>query len=104
MVVRKGRVLRHYRNAEHFPWIAIAAQMAVPADSTWHDQRLPPGEIGEIVECEPDTWLDAGGARMVVSMTEQQLGQGNEFSMLMLVAEMRDDDSNSSWSGAARLR
>ena len=104
LVMRKGRVLRCYRNEKHFPWIAIAPRMAVPADSAWHDRRLPPGETGEVVECEPDTWLDATGARKVVSMTEQQLGQDNEFSMLMLVAEMRDEDGDGSWSGASTLR
>ena len=96
VVVRKGRVLRYYRNVRHFPWIAIAPGITVPADSAWHDGRLLPGEIGEVVECEADTWLDAAGARKVIAMTEQQLGQDDEFSMLMLVAEVRDDDDNGS--------
>jgi hypothetical protein len=78
--------------------------MAVPADSAWHDSRLPPGETGEVVECEPDTWLDAAGASKVVSLTEQQLGQDNDFSMLMLVAEMCDEHGDSSRSGASTLR
>ncbi|WP_295636139.1 ImmA/IrrE family metallo-endopeptidase [Novosphingobium sp.] len=103
VVVSKGRVLRYYRNARHFPWIAIAPGMIVPADSVWHDRRLAPGEIGEIVEWEPDTWLDASSARKTVSMTEQLLGQDNGFSMFMLVAEMRNDDDGS-WSDTSRFR
>ena len=44
------------------------------------------------VECEPTCWLGERDARLVELLTEQVLIQRDGFALLMLQAELRDED------------
>lgn len=92
VVIRDGQVMRYYRNERHFPWIAVAPRAAVPDDSAYHDGKRNPGAITQAEECESEIWLESSSSRKVEFMTEQVLEQKNGFAMLMLHAEILDDD------------
>ncbi len=92
IVIRDGTVLRHYRNDRNFPWINVAPRMPVPAQSAYHDGRRAPGDLSPTDECEPELWLSPSASRQVEVLTEQVLEQNNGFALLMLHAEMNDDD------------
>jgi len=48
--------------------------------------------VSKVEECEPWLWVREPDDRTVATLTEQVLGQRNGFSLLMLVAELRDED------------
>ena len=51
-----------------------------------------PGQVSKVEECEAALWVREPDDRTVTVLTEQVLGQREGFSLLMLVAELRDED------------
>jgi hypothetical protein len=92
IVIRDGRVARFYRNERNFPWIGVARGQSVPAKSLYHAAVRPGATAAPAEECEADLWLGEAAARKVTSMTEQILHQQNGFALLMLHAELVDED------------
>ena len=92
IVIRNGRVLRIYRNDRQFPWIDVAPSMPVPQRSAYLDGIRNPGDVSPTEDCEPEVWLISTSARKVEVMIEQVLEQKSGFALLMLHAEMSDDD------------
>lgn len=92
VVTGNGRVLRHYRRPQRFPWIAVGPLQPVPDGSLLHSARRDKGPVSAVEECEPDIWLGDRDARKVASLTEQVLVQQNGFALILLQAELRDDD------------
>jgi hypothetical protein len=90
-VIRNGRVLRTYRNAANFPALAVWRGQAVPAGSL-AETAFQSGQVSNVEECEPSLWVREPADRTVEALTEQVLGQREGFSLLMLVAELRDED------------
>lgn len=90
-VISSGRVLRIYRNAGHFPALSVWKGQPVPAGSL-ATASLQPGQISNVEECEPGLWVRDPDDRTVAALTEQALGQRNGYSLLMLVAELRDEE------------
>jgi hypothetical protein len=76
----------------------VVPGMAVPGGCLWRKNQLRPGETVERAECEPELWLGAGASRKVVALSEQVLRQANGFSMLLLNAELRDEQEG--WTGS----
>jgi hypothetical protein len=93
IVAREGRVLRGYRRDGLFPWIAVAPGQPVPGGSIGSN-RLPQGSISAIETCEPELWLELRDAMKVAVMTEQVLWQRSGFALILLHAEMRDEDED----------
>lgn len=93
IVAREGRVLRGYRRDGLFPWIAVAPGQPVPAGSAGSDS-LPEGSASAIETCEPELWLGLRDAGKVAAMTEQVLWQRSGFALILLNAEMRDEDDD----------
>jgi len=90
-VIRNGRVLRTYRNAANFPPLAVWGGQPVPSGSL---ARTPfqPGQVSNVEECEPGLWVREPDDRTVEALTEQVLGQREGFSLIMLVAELHDEE------------
>jgi hypothetical protein len=89
-VIRDGCVLRTYRNAANFPVLAVWRGQPVPSGSL---AGIPfrPGQVSDVEDCEPSLWVREPDDRTVEALTEQVLGQREGFSLLMLVAELRDE-------------
>ena len=64
----------------------------VPEGSAFHDQALRSGSLTQLDECEREVWLGVRSTRNVELLEEQVLYQRNGFAMILLRAEMRDDD------------
>jgi len=92
--VRDGKIVSSYRDPNKFPWIDLARDQSVPRGSSFHDAGPRSGLILDSVECPPEVWLSADGARKVGAMTEQLLWQQNGYAMIMLHAEMLDDEDD----------
>ena len=92
IVIRDGRVLRYYRNDRHFPWIAAQQGMLVPDQSAYHLGMRYPGAVSQAEECDPEVWLGSSAARKVEVLTEQVLEQQNGHALVMLHAELCEDD------------
>jgi len=90
-VIRNGCVLRTYRNAANFPALAVCRGQPVPAGSLART-AFQPGQVSSIGECEPGLWVREPDDRTVEALTEQVLGQREGFSLLMLVAELCDEE------------
>jgi hypothetical protein len=90
-VIRNGCVLRAYRNAANFPALAVWRGQPVPAGSL-AEATFQSGQVSDVEECEPGLWVREPDHRIVEALTEQVLGQREGFSILMLVAELRDEE------------
>ena len=90
-VIRKGCVLRTYPNTKNFPPLAVWRGQPVPSGSL-AGNTFQPGEVTDVEECEPGLWVREPDDRKVEVLTEQVLGQREGFSLLMLVAELRDEE------------
>ncbi len=90
IILHDGRLQRVYRHPD-FPWIEPRFGQPVPIDSIASGHRLQPGELSDSDECDPEGWFDDRNAARVEVLTEQLLGQGEGFAMLLLHAELDDD-------------
>jgi Zn-dependent peptidase ImmA (M78 family) len=100
--IRNGKVLNAIRSRD-FPRIEPGPGDAVPSDSAWHDTRQVPGVPPPISACEPDTSFSHSDCRSIDALTEQVLHQAGDYAMILLHAEIRDEDDHDgersfSWS------
>jgi hypothetical protein len=91
IAMHNGRVFRTYRNIRNFPALGVSQGQAVPVGSL-AENPLQQGQVSTIEECEPALWVRDPDDRTVSSLTEQVLRQRDGFSLIMLVAEMRDQE------------
>ena len=89
VILRNGRADRIYR-PDDFPWIEPRPGQDVPEDSIAFGHRLLPGEISEMEECDPETWLSENNAARVEVLSEQVLGQSNSYATVLLHAQVAD--------------
>lgn len=89
---RDRKVVRTYRDPKKFPWIEVAPNGNVPSGSTIHGRSGLPGMISDVSECDIDLWLPASASRTVDSITEQVLWQRDGYALIMLHADIIDDD------------
>jgi len=92
IVVRNGTIQRMYRRDGRFPFILAGRGQRVPNGSAFHDVALSPGSMTQMDECEPEVWLSDRSARVVELFEEQILFQQNGYAMILLRAELHDDD------------
>jgi len=104
VVIKKGKVLRYHRNEKHFPWIDVRYGQPVPEGSLWHEGTRFAGEITEVKDCEPGHWIGPSQIRKVLALTEQILEQVADHALLLLRAEMRDDDDQDFAASSDRWR
>jgi Zn-dependent peptidase ImmA (M78 family) len=90
--IRHGKIIGSYRDPKKFPWIDVAANRAVPSGSALHDGSKLPGMISEVAACDVDLWLPTSAARSVDSMTEQVLWQRDGHALIMLHADIVDEE------------
>lgn len=94
IVQRHGRVLRSYRNPARFPGIAPTARAPVPPGTISHHSSHAVGTITDALDCEPELWVFDREARRVQRLTEQMMVQKDGFALVMLHAEMRDEEDD----------
>jgi hypothetical protein len=90
ILLHRGRVARRYAS-EEFPWIHDLDRQ-IPPGSAAREAPPQPGEYSPIEEIEPDVWLSERSAGRVLSLTEQVLGQRDGYALVLLQAELDDED------------
>lgn len=90
IIAHHGRVVRYYRG-EDFPWLPDQNGRQLPEDSL--AAAVPaPGEYTPVEEIEPDVWLSSRDAKSVLSLTEQVLGQRDGYALILLQADLDEDE------------
>ena len=92
VITRHGKALRIYRPAIRFPWMSIGSGDAVPRGSLFHRAVAAGRELSKPEDCEPETWLGERAAAAVSTLSEQVLVQRDGFAMILLHADLRDED------------
>ncbi|MEO5494656.1 MAG: ImmA/IrrE family metallo-endopeptidase [Sphingomonas sp.] len=92
ILLKHDRIVRIYRNERLFPWIVPRVGDVIPAGSMASSSELHPGQFSQVEECDPGTWLGDSGTRRVELLTEHLLAQRDGFAMLLLHAELGDED------------
>lgn len=92
IIVHGGVIQRMYRRDGRFPYIAPNWGSPVPQGSAFHDYALPAGSLTPLEECEPEVWLSDRAARTIELLEEQVLYQRDGYAMILLRAELRDED------------
>ena len=91
VVLHRGLIDRIYR-PEGFPWIEPRRGQAVAPESIASGHNFQPGQISEMEECDPETWLGEYNARGVEVLCEQLLAQQNGWATILLHAELAERD------------
>jgi Zn-dependent peptidase ImmA (M78 family) len=91
VLAHRGRIVRRYRN-EDFPWLPDWNGQ-LPRDCLAVAMKPQPGAYSPIEEIEPTVWLSERDAGRVLSLTEQVLGQRDDYALILLQAEL-DENSD----------
>ena len=94
VLLRHGKITRIYRNERHFPWIERRVGDVVPAGSIASSSEVQPGQFSPVEECDADTWISDRDVQRVEVLTEHLLAQRDGFAMLLLHAELVDEDDD----------
>lgn len=89
ILAHRGRMVRRYRN-DDFPWLPDG-NGRLPDDSLAAAINPEPGEFSPIEEIDPSAWFSERDAKRVLSLTEQVLGQRDEYMLVLLQAELDED-------------
>ena len=89
VILQRDRVQAIYR-PDDFPWIDVNIGQTVPADSIARSHGLDPGTITELEECDPETWLGDYATKSVEVLCEQVLAQRQDYSTVLLHAELAE--------------
>lgn len=92
IVAHRSCVLRRYRN-DDFPWLPCENGERLPKGSIALELSPAAGVYSPAEEVDPDVWLTERDAERTLLLTEQVLGQRDDYAMILLQAEMDDEAS-----------
>jgi Zn-dependent peptidase ImmA (M78 family) len=93
VILQHGHVLRIYRH-DDMPWIAAQAGRPVPVQSIGRNLRMEPRYLSAHEDCDPLTWVAERDAKRIDLLTEQVLAQRDGFALLLLRAEIAEEDDD----------
>ncbi|RDC58927.1 hypothetical protein HME9302_00103 [Alteripontixanthobacter maritimus] len=91
VIAKGGLILRQYRS-EDFPWLRTNKSDQLPQGSFAADYIAPPGEYSNTEEIDADIWLGERDAARVLLLTEQVVAQQQKYVMILLLAELDEDE------------
>lgn len=97
LVVKDGTVSRVYRDRARFPSLAVAAGSAAPRSSVFSRAARQLHRASAIVEAQAEVWLESDWGRSLPQLYEQVFFQQNGFALIMLWAEVADDEETDDW-------
>jgi len=86
-----GRVLFAYKHLK-FPFITVRSGQAVPDASLLKRGGACAGVASDVCECVPDIWIDVERGKPAPQLCEQVLGQRDDFAIVMLWLEPREEE------------
>ncbi len=103
-----GRVLFPYKHL-NFPFLTVRNGQVVPDGSLLKRRGAREGIASDVCECVPDIWINVERGKPAPHLYEQVLGQRDDFAILMLWLEPRDeneeeDDAEAEMTAKERFR
>jgi Zn-dependent peptidase ImmA (M78 family) len=99
VVTKDGKIDKVYRNSTRFPRLCVWAGSPVPtASSLFHAVRQL-DHPSSIVEARAELWLESDWGKTLPALYEQVFFQQNGFALIMLWAELPDDEDDGGWGG-----
>lgn len=92
IVTKDGRIDRIYRNATRFPRLSVQPGDAVPKQSHLHHALKTKTDHSEPVTAAAEAWLESRWEQRLPDLYEQVHLQRNGFAMIMLWAEVAQDE------------
>ena len=102
-IVKGDRLLRFYRDAT-FPRLCVWNGDRVPRETAFHYVPKSVGSISSLRQIGPENWLETEWGRPSPGLYEQVMVQGNDFAMIMLWAEVREDNFDRDEDRTAKQR
>ncbi len=96
VVAQDRRIDKIYRSPSRFPWLAAQNGDDVPKTSllfTARQQLHHPTEIGE---ARPEAWLESEWGKRMPGLFEQVFFQQDGYALILLIAEVADDEEEDS--------
>jgi len=97
LIVKDGMVSRVYRDRARFPSLAVTAGSAVPRKSLLSRATRYLHRASDIVEARAELWLESEWGRSLPQLYEQVFFQQNGFALIMLWAEVADEEDEDGW-------
>lgn len=91
VVAKDGLIQRVYKNTR-FPKLGVSAGHPVPRRSAYHGAIGANLEMSPIVRADAGQWLESDWGRRLPDVYEQVLVQSHGFALIMLWAELADED------------
>lgn len=92
-VVKDGKLQRTYRSA-NFPSLCVQKGNPVPGSSVFCRTQAKPGHISDLVEARAQYWLQSDWGKPLPGLYEQVAHQRGGFAMILLWAEVAEDEDD----------
>lgn len=92
-VFSKQHKLRYCCRRSEFPYLNLKTNASLPHHCISSRITLEPGQLTEPEEVDPYLWLDDRQAKKVDYLSEQVFVQSDGYRITLLVAEIKDDES-----------
>lgn len=93
LVTQNGKYLRGYWDREKFPWLALRNGDPLPRAAAYFGSEATVGKFSDMDEADPDDWLADPEKANVLELREQVFWQAEGFAMILLEAEIEDENS-----------
>lgn len=90
-VIKDGKVLRIYKNLK-FPKVSVSNGALVPRNSLFHIAAGRGAELSDIAENGAELWVESQWGKRLPTLYEQVFFQQEGFALLMLWAELAEED------------
>ena len=94
VVANNGKIDKIYRDFARFPRFGVAVDAVVPASSLLFRAPKHLTQPSSIVEARPEAWLESDWGKPLPGLYEQIFFQQNGFALIMLWAELLDEEDN----------
>jgi hypothetical protein len=97
IVAKDGKVDRAYRNVVRFPRLGIKSGDPVPASSLLFRTKRQLDRPSDVTEARAESWLESEWGKPLPALFEQVFFQQNGFALIMLWAELADEENEDGW-------
>jgi hypothetical protein len=97
MVAKDGKIDKVYRNIARFPRLGVRAGAPVPANSLLFRAARQLNHPSAIEEARAEAWLESDWGKPLPGLYEQVFFQQNGFALIMLWAELADEEEDDRW-------
>jgi hypothetical protein len=97
VVAKDGKINKLYYDSARFPRFGVRVGAAVPANSLLFRATKQLNQPSVIAEAPAEAWLESDWGKPLPGLYEQVFFQQNGFALIMLWAELPDEEEDNSW-------